>query len=150
NADRLTSAADPAAAYTYGYDNADRLISDSRAATASVQALALTYGYDGRNNRTSLLDDLGTGGGLTYNYNDNHRLTGMPWRVNGTDVAQMTFHYDARNRLDGINRIAAGTAVNTAIGLDPDDRVTTMQHSFGGTTLALTYSYDQAGRLDWS
>ncbi len=129
-ADLLTSASDPSAAYTYSYDASNRLISDSKAATPSMPSVVLTYGYDGLDNVTSLQDNISISGGtgeITFSYDADHHLTGETWlsvSQTATQIANVTLHYDGRNRLDQINRIASSTgavAVNTAIGYNADD-----------------------------
>src|SRR5262249_25485511 len=93
-------------------------------------------------------DNLGTGGQITYSYDLAHKLTGETWKVNGVQKAQVTFHYDTRNRLDQINRYTTSGTVVTSFGLDADDRITTITHSIGLTTLSsFAYDYDAASRV---
>jgi RHS repeat-associated protein len=153
SANRLTSASDQSSAYTYAYDTANRLISDSKAGTTAIPAFVLTYSYDGRNNRTKVQDNLGSGGQITYNYDAAHNLTEETWLVNGTQIGHVTLHYDNKNRLDQIQRLTANTttAVNTSIAYNANDFITTITHSYGGTGVAtFAYDYDPGHRLAWS
>jgi YD repeat-containing protein len=144
----LTLAQDPYSTYTYGYDNADRLVGVDNAGTPGVPHVALTYGYDVYNNQTSLSDSLG--GSITYGFDGDHRLTQISTPVTGGN-ANITFGYDQASRMTGITRTSpSGHTITSALGYDNADRLTQITHtdSTSSATLAsFAYRYDVASQL---
>src|SRR5262249_39845621 len=68
----------------------------------------------------------------------------------GTTGPRVAFGYDSLNRLSGLTRTSPGGAtITSAFQYDVDDRLTTLAHNVGATTLALyTYHYDNGSRAD--
>jgi RHS repeat-associated protein len=152
-ANRLTSAGDPSATFAFGYDSDNRLTSAATSYSYIPYSVVLNYGYDGFNDRTSLSDNILASGydQITYSYNADFQLTGATWKVNNTQLAQVSMHYDGRNRMDAIYRSGTGLVnVNTAISYDANDQVLAITHSTTVTLAAFTYGYDHDRRLLFS
>lgn len=69
DANRLTRAEDPSSVYIYGYDDASQVTSVDTNGTPGMPRVLLTYTYDGLHNRIGLKDNLGSGGIISYSYN---------------------------------------------------------------------------------
>lgn len=130
----------PLATYTYGYDAASRLTSESNAEGS------VTYTYDNADQLT------GTSGARTesfgYDANGNRNTTGYSGHT-GNELSASpgyTYTYDAEGNLTAKTETATGKV--TTFSYDYRDRLTgaTQKSSGGSVIMQATYSYDALNR----
>ncbi|MEW4566205.1 RHS repeat-associated core domain-containing protein [Bremerella sp. JC770] len=160
-ASQLITASDPAATYTFSYDNLGRN-------TGVVHDLAnlgfdviVSEEYDALGRRTSLAAEIDGTDDLinTYAYDYMNRMTQVTQgsQLGGNAVAEkrVDFAYDSEDKgqFTSITRYAdlAGTELvaTSTYGYDKADRITSLDHEDGSSsTLAgYTWSYDEGNRL---
>jgi RHS repeat-associated protein len=148
-ASQLTSAADPAAAYTYGYDGLGRLTSQTQAiAGLPTVQFASTFNAVGR--RESLQATIGGTADFknTYEYDALHRLESLSQGANGGHAVaakQVDFAYNAAGQKTSVTRKEdSNTVLATSIGYDLAGRLKSIAH---GSIAGYTYDYDRANRI---
>jgi RHS repeat-associated protein len=155
---QLLSASDPAAAYTYAYDNLGRttgVVHDLAALSFNVELLSE---YDAASNRTDLKSLVGGTADFwnEYLYDDLHRLTSVQQHgaAGGATVAEkrVDFAYDAASRWQTITRykdLSGFELVATSTyAFDNAGRLTDLLHAKGANTLAdYGWTYDVGNRV---
>jgi RHS repeat-associated protein len=87
---------------SYGYDNDYRLLSETITSDPAGNSGAESYTYDAVGNRLTLSSTIPSlGGGMTYSYDANDRLSTDTYDANGntTSQASITNLYDFENRM---------------------------------------------------
>jgi RHS repeat-associated protein len=147
-AGEVTRATDPNSTYAYTYTKVGLLQSVDNNGTPGVPHIVLTYSYNAAGDETSLTDSLG--GSVSYNYDADHRLTGISTPVSGGNAA-LSYNYDTASRLTGITRTAPSAhTITSSYSYDNVNRITSITHTdtTSSTTLATyAYGYDTASRL---
>jgi RHS repeat-associated protein len=120
--------------YTYTYDSASRLTSDT------TDGVAVSYGYDNNSQLTSA-------GAATYSYdaNGNRTMTGYTTGADNRLTNDGTYTYTYDNAGELIKKSKGPSAETWTYGYDARGRLATASQyaTDGGTlTLALTYTYD--------
>jgi YD repeat-containing protein len=152
--------------YSYGYDQAYQLTSESR---TGLQAYSKSYSYDSEGNRLTMVNG-GTTTNYTYNaadqlvswnegakscayaYDREGNVIGKTLTDNGTTTDGWDFQYDAANRMDNAVQNAGGTQslYNTYAG-DGWQRVQSVNNGntmrFGWNGDALLAEFDANGNL---
>jgi RHS repeat-associated protein len=135
---RMTQAVDSiAGTITDGYDNLDRLTSES------TPQGSVSYTYDNAGRRTSMTVPCSSGAPacapVNYTWDNANRLTQIS---QGTST--VSFAYDNDNRRSSLT-LPNGVVVTYAY--DNDSRLAGITYQLGTNTLGnLSYAYDQAGR----
>jgi RHS repeat-associated protein len=125
--------------YDYGYDNADRITTETWGSGASTGVHSYTY-----DNASQLSGD----GSTTYSYdfNGNRTMAGYSTATGNrlTTDGVWTYTYDAEGNLVQKTQGSGGSQVTWSYGYDNLDRLVSVTEVTGGTTTALqlTYSYD--------
>jgi YD repeat-containing protein len=153
-AGRLLSISDPDSSYTYTYDNDDRLTLVDNAGTPGSPHVVLTVGYDANGNRTSFATSINGVWQFSnvYAYDPLDRMTTITQSTAGGGVdKQVTYQYDKAGNRTTIGRTAnaGGTLsiADTTLSYDNDDKLLSMTHSRGGTTIAgYGWTYCQRAR----
>jgi RHS repeat-associated protein len=146
NVGNLTSAADTNGTVTRGYDELNRVTSQT-----DVFGNTTTYNYDNADRLTQMTDS--KGGTTTYQYDNGDRLTSVRFGGSGQTQARIDLGYDNRNELTSQTRYAdvAGTLArgSTAYVYDDGGRVTAITNTNGsGATLSYyDYSYGSGDRV---
>jgi len=157
----LTSASDPAASYTFTYDNLGRNTSTTHDLAVLGFDVIIDEAYDALGRRESLAAEINGTDDLinTYSYDYLNRMTQVTQsgQTGGNSVAEkrVDFTYDAEDKglFTGIHRYAdtAGTQLvaSTAYNYDSADQLTSLTHadSASSTLAGYTWTYDSANRL---
>ncbi|WP_233198707.1 MULTISPECIES: RHS repeat-associated core domain-containing protein [Pirellulaceae] len=160
-ASQLTSASDPAATYTFTYDNLGRNTSTTHDLAALGFDVVIDEAYDALGRRTSLAAEIDGTDDLinTYSYDYLNRMTQVTQASqsggNAVTEKRVDFAYDAEDKgqFTSITRYAdlTGTELvaTSTYGYDAADRLTSLTHADGGSsTLAgYTWAYDEGNRL---
>ncbi len=153
-AGQLTQINEAGAAYNYGYDPDGRLLSVNNAGTAGSPSVLMNYGYDAAGNMLSAADSInGTPSGTnTYTFDPLNRVTRMQQSGTGVTNKRVEYAYNAVGQPINVKRFSdlAGTqpVVETTHTFDRLNRLTTINHSKGGTPLAsYNYSFDANSRI---
>ncbi len=157
-ASQLTSASDPAASYSYSYDNLGRVTQLSQTLAGLTPTIVLAQNYDVRSLRTQLSATIGGTADFVnkYNYDALGRITqvtqGDTGYGNSVAKKRINFSYNASSQFASINRYAdlAGTkaVAATAFSYDGTGRLTAMSHAKGSTTLAAYgWTFDVGNRI---
>jgi RHS repeat-associated protein len=157
-ADRMISAADPAAAYIYKYDDLDRIaaVTHDLAGLSFNVEMASSYNADG--DRSQLKATIGSTADFVndYVYDDLHRLTQVTQQgAGGNAVAdkRVDFAYDKASQWSTITRYEKDSGLWEQVALstfafDDAGRLTGLRHENGGTTFAdYAWTYDRANRV---
>jgi len=148
NADRLTSQSrtvggvGTAVATGFGYDNADRLTTLTHQVAGGSALAAYAYGYDDANRQTSEQNAEGT---VTYGYDNANELTG----ASGSRAEAYAYDANGNRTMTGYatgagNRMTSGAGYTYAY--DAEGNLTSKTQTAGGTAVT-TYSYDYRNRL---
>lgn len=155
---RLLTAGDGNSSYTYTYDQLDRVATISNAGSAGIPTVVLTHEYDAASQRTGVAATVGGTADFTntYEYDAAGRVTGIAQAgVSGGHTAAsklVNYAYNALGQVTSIERYTdlAGTnaAPETVFGYDEANRLTSLMHGQGSTTIAAyTWGYDDNGRI---
>jgi RHS repeat-associated protein len=150
-------------AYTFTYDNADRMVRqqgpfgfsltftlDQEGNVTLVQDSAgrtTTSTFDGDNRL--LTRSLSEGPGLRYDYNADGTVRDLYRLWNGTTAGYTTYNYDAGGRVTVLDQVQASGATLTYLtyAYDAASQVTSEAYSGPTTTTLNTYAYDVGGEL---
>jgi RHS repeat-associated protein len=145
-ADQLLTASDDNSSFTYTYDVLGQLETEEQ--TFGPVMVDFTYGYDATGNRTSVSDGTAE---VDSTYTDADQLYTLGMSVSSVLGPNLTFGYDAANRLASIGRQegASGDTIDSAYGYDAASRLIDIAHSSSnaGALNEFTYGYDVANRL---
>ena len=129
----------------YGYDNANRLTSESRTIGGTGTAVATSFSYDNANRLTTLTHQVTGGSALAtilYGYDNGNRVTSER-NAEGT----VTYGYDAANELTG----ASGSRAETYTYDSGGNRTMAGYSTGSGNELTAspgaTYTYDNEGNM---
>ena len=129
----------------YGYDNANRLTSESRTIGGAGTAVATSFAYDNANRLTTLTHQVTGGSALAtyvYGYDNGNRVTSEQ-NAEGT----VTYGYDVTNQLTG----ASGSRAETYTYDSGGNRTMTGYTTGTGNELTAspgtTYTYDNEGNM---
>jgi len=148
NADRLTSqsrtvgGSGTAVATGFGYDNADRLTTMTHQVAGGAALAAYAYGYDNANRLTSEQNAEGT---VTYSYDDTNQLAG----ASGSRAEAYAYDANGNRTMTGYatgagNRMTSGAGYTYAY--DAEGNLTSKTQTAGGTAVT-TFIYDHRNRL---
>ncbi|WP_158265599.1 RHS repeat-associated core domain-containing protein [Blastopirellula marina] len=160
-ASQLTSASDPAATYTFTYDNLGRNTSTEHDLAALGFDVVVDETYDALGRRTGLAAEIDGTDDLvnSYAYDYLNRMTQVTQgsQAGGNVVAEKraNFSYDAEDKgqFTSISRYAdlAGSELvaTSTYGYDAADRITSLTHadSSSSTLAGYTWGYDEGNRL---
>lgn len=160
-ADRMLTADDYAASYTFGYDNLGRQSSVVASLARLTDSVTLTSQYDLLGNRIQLEAVIGTGGGAVddftneYAYDAINRLESVSQSNpgSGNDVAEKYVHFTLNaagelNALDRYSDLLHTTLVaGTGYAYDLAGRLTGMTHTSADDPVTFGWQYDQANRI---
>lgn len=158
---RLTEASDPAATYTFTYDNLGRNTSTEHDLAALGFDVVVDEAYDALGRRTSLAAEIDGTDDLinSYAYDYQNRMTQVTQgsQSGGNTVAEKRadFSYDAEDKgqFTSVTRYAdlAGSELvaTSSYGYDAADRLTSLAHgdSSSSTLAGYTWGYDEGNRL---
>jgi RHS repeat-associated protein len=155
NADsHVTASSDPDATYSYTYDGAGRVLTQTNAGTPISPTVQLTYGYDAAGNTLAVSDTInGVAAGVTtYGYDALNRETSVKQTGTGVVAKSVTFGYDADSELTSESRYgsatATGTPVMSAYTYDNDGRLATLAHTYGSSAISTyLWQYDAASQI---
>jgi RHS repeat-associated protein len=157
-ASQLTSADDPAANYTYTYDNLGRVTSTTQTIAGLTPTVTYANTYDAASNRTQLATTLGSTADFknTYTFDNLNRLTTVKQesQSGGNTLATklVDFAYNKLNQFTQIDRYQntgrTNKAAQTAYSYDTDNRLSGLAHTQSSTNLGTyAYTYDNASRF---
>jgi RHS repeat-associated protein len=130
-----TQMVDPTGTTTYSYDALNRPTSITFPGSKTVG-----YGYDAAGNRSSITYPGGTRQ-VTYSYDQDERLAS----VTDWNSQQTSYSYDAASRLTQTT-LPASTGVTSAYSYNNANRLLSVTHSKGGSTIAsASYTLDAVG-----
>jgi len=160
NARRLTGVSDPDATLTFTYDSGGNQLTAQTSGAGGQPNVTLTSTWDAVHVRTSVRDNLSSPAGVTFTYDNTHRLTSITLSNPNLEI---DYGYDAAGNVTSMSRYVPGAFfgafVNTSMAYDAAERLTTLTHqlyapSGGGsggyvtTPLATyVYGYNNANRL---
>ena len=145
-AGNLTSASNAYGTYTFTYDDANRLLTQT-----DPWNLTLAYQYDGAGNVSSVQDSLGGVAASSYNADD--QLKSRTLSGTGVIPLRFDFTYTADGQVQTLARykdLAGTQKVSTStFSYDPAGNLTDVKHTnAGGSTLSdYSYAYDLADQL---
>jgi YD repeat-containing protein len=143
SAGRLTQVTEQpsGAVTTYQYDSASRLLSETRTGQSPYSG-TYTYFNDGSRKTALTVTNGATTQNGTYTYDGGGRLT----QVNDTVSGLETYAWNQDSTLASMPR----PGYTALMGYDEEGRLTTIQHSAGGTvTPAYEYAYGADGGRRW-
>jgi RHS repeat-associated protein len=157
-ASQLSSVDDPAAEYTYTYDNLGRLTAELQEITGLTPDIEFAQTWNANSRRTQLTAEIGGTADFKndYTYDNLSRLTQIIQQdVSGGNVVadkRVDFAYNALGQYTSIARYqSTGTSNHVATSTytyDTLNRLTALDHQQGGTDLALyDYTYDFMDRI---
>ena len=129
-------------AYSYSYDDLDRVTGIDNVGTDDVPRVILTQGYDAAGNRTSLDVDVvgGTDFGNAYTYDALGRMTRQTQSGTGVAAKRVDYTYTLSGGYDQVVRYSDlnGTSevVTSTYSYDGMDRLKGLLHRHGSTDLA--------------
>lgn len=143
----LYGAATPDLSYTYGYDNAGRMVHATGVYAAGGSNDDITYGYDNLDRMTSMVETRGWGDTryqITADYDTLGNLVDYAWDANGPSyVDHWTYAYSGFNSWgepthETITELSQ-PAVDYTLDFDADGRIVDAVQAGGPTT---NYIYD--------
>jgi RHS repeat-associated protein len=145
-AGQLLTASDDNSSFTYTYDVLGQLETEEQ--TFGPVTVDFTYGYDDAGNRMSVSDGTAE---VDSTYTDADQLYTLGMSVSSVLGPNLTFGYDAANRLASISRQegASGDTIDTAYSYDAASRLIDISHSSSnaGALNEFSYGYDAVNRL---
>ncbi|MCE9554482.1 MAG: hypothetical protein K8T91_14045 [Planctomycetes bacterium] len=154
---RLTDMEDNFSAYSYTYDDLDRVKTISNAGTPGVTEVVLHAEYDDQNRRIELRAEIDGDDDFinTYSYNGRGQLTQIlqdDQAVNAVAYKRVEFDYDVADQLDQVRRYASSgnthLVATTSYSYDGSARLNGIVHAKGMTTLAdYSWQFDEANRI---
>jgi RHS repeat-associated protein len=156
-ADRLTSLSDPSATIAFTRDNLGRATTIGNTINGLTPTITLNQAFDSASNRTELKATVGSSNDFknNYQYDALQRITDIVQQSqsggNAVTAKHVTIAYNALNQRTSLARYqstGAGSAVaTTSYTFDSINRLSTLTHTQGSTTLAgYTYAYDGLSR----
>ena len=149
--DNLLSVTDGNSAYTYQYDDLNRVIGVDNTGTANVPAVVLTYEYDDVGNVTAVFDNSGVR--VDSEFSDRNDLLSKRWTGPGVDEAFVEFDYNVTGDRVATRRYSDPAGTNpigrTDLSYDDTGRLTGITHldAVDSIISEFTYEYDFAGRV---
>ena len=123
----------PLSTYTYSYDDADRVTSETDAEGT------YTYAYDNANELTTVTENGTVVGSYSYDANGNRNSTGYTTGTDNEQTASPGYTYTYDNAGNMISDTNTSTHVTTTFTYDYRNRLTEV--TTGGTVVA-TYTYN--------
>lgn len=157
-ASQVTSASDSAATYTYNYDNLGRVTSTTQTIAGLTPTITYSQAFNASSDRTQIAATIGSMADFknTFSYDNLHRLTSLQQETqsggNAVATKLVDFAYNKLNQFTTIDRYQntgrTNIAAQTTFTYDSGNRLSTLNHKQGSTTLAgYTYGYDNASRI---
>jgi RHS repeat-associated protein len=145
NTGNLVSASNHYGGYSYSYDDAGRMQTQT-----DPFGLTLTYSYDGNGNTTQVVDSLG--GHLFSTYDADNRLTNRQFAIPKQVALAIGLSYTPDGQLAGLTRYSdLGSTIVSASAYTYDNagNLTHLQHrnAAGGILADYVYTYDNANQL---
>ncbi|AFY71953.1 RHS repeat-associated core domain protein (plasmid) [Thalassoporum mexicanum PCC 7367] len=154
-ANRITSADDGNAIYSYTYDEKGRIITISRIGVSGAPDVLLSYEYDDFGNPVSLTEQINgqTAGKISYSYGAENRLEQIIQSGEGISDKRVDYIYDSEGKISSLERYSDLTAnqpvINTNYSFDQVRQLDRISHNQSGSEVAFyDFSYDPGSRIN--